>query len=86
MKVQIDSANSVRISFRGPKIGEHDDESGEYQQQTFSDTGTASDWVIMHIPESERCLVKMWIGGTPITGATLEATLRPLQSETHIAV
>lgn len=80
MKTHIDAskhANSVRISFRGPKISEHEDDVGEDQQQTFPDTAMASDWVILHIPETERPLVKMWIDGTPITGATLDATLRP---------
>lgn len=74
-------ANSVRISFRGPAISEHHKEAGQDQQQTFPDTGAASDWIVMHIPETERHFVKMWIDGTPLTGATLDATLRPFPSE-----
>ncbi|MDB5538232.1 MAG: hypothetical protein JWQ65_3107 [Devosia sp.] len=69
---------TVRITFRGPEISEHEEQAGNYQQQSFPDLATTSDWIALHIPETERRLVKMWIDDIAITGATLEASLRPL--------
>jgi hypothetical protein len=68
---------TVRITFRGPQISEHEDQVGKDQQQDFPDLATTSDWIALHIPETERRLVKMWIDDIPITGAMLEASLRP---------
>jgi hypothetical protein len=69
---------TIRITSRTPKIGEHEEGEGNFQQQIFPELTMASDWIVMHIPETERPLVKMWIDDVPITGATLAATLRPL--------
>lgn len=71
---------TIRITYRTPKIGEHEDGEGKFQQQNFPELTVASDWIVMHIPETERPLIKMWIDDVPITGATLEATIRPLSS------
>ncbi len=37
-----------------------------------------TNWIAVHIPEKERGLISLWIGGRPITGATLVTTLRTL--------
>lgn len=71
------AAMSVRIVFRGPIIAEHAEAAGTEQEQTFPDLTSMKDWVAIHILETERSLVSLWIDGTSITGATLEATLRP---------
>jgi hypothetical protein len=72
------AAMSVRIVFRGPVIAEHAEAAGTAQEQTFADLTSMTDWVAVHIPETERSMIRLWIDGTPVTGATLEATLRPI--------
>ena len=69
---------SICITYRTPQIGEHKEGEGKFQQQTFPEMIMASDWIVMHIPETERGLVKMWVDDVPITGATLQAAMRPL--------
>jgi hypothetical protein len=72
---------SIRITFRTPKIGEHAEGVGKFQQKNFPEMSMASDWIVMHIPATERGLVKMWIDDLPITGATLSAAMRPMGAD-----
>jgi len=71
-------AQFVRITFRRPAVAEQAEDVGTVQEQVFQDVATMANWVVMHIPETERSLICLWIDGRPITGATLQATLLPL--------
>ena len=69
---------NIRITYKHPKIGTDPAEAGKYKQKHFNDLEQASNWIVIHIPETERDLVRLWIGETPITGATRDAAIRPL--------
>ena len=68
---------SVRITFREPQLDEQDDQPGKYRQQNFPYLTEAVDWIGTNIAERDRQLIKLWIDDIAITGATLEAFLRP---------
>lgn len=72
---------SVRITYRTPRIGHEPEKAGKFQQKQFETAIMASDWIAIHIPEPERHLVKMWVDDIPLTGATLDAAIRPMQTD-----
>ena len=69
---------TVRIVFCGPAIAQHPEAVGTEQEQSFTDLLSMTDWVAIHVPETEREQIKLWINETPITGATLKSALLPL--------
>jgi hypothetical protein len=69
---------SVRITFRASTTDELPTDAGKFRQKQFDNLALASAWIEIHIPDVERRLVKMWVNDIPITGATLEASLRPI--------
>lgn len=69
---------SVRITYRIPVVSENAEDAGQFKQMQFDDLANASGWISVHIPETERPLVKMWVDDILITGAALEAAMRPL--------
>lgn len=81
-----DAVMTVQIVFRGPVIAEHADDAGTEQERFFNNLTSLTDWVAVHIPETERGLVKLWINGIPITGATLQATRARFPSRTWQAI
>ena len=76
--VKLRTGMTVRITFRGPAIAERTQNVGTEQEKVFTDLTAMTDWVAVHIPETQRGFVSLSINCVPITGATLEATPRPI--------
>ena len=71
-------SKSVKIICRTPKIGVQSDTESVVQQNVCAELASASDWILMHVPETERSLVRMWVGNVELKGATLARFIQPL--------
>jgi hypothetical protein len=69
---------TIRITYKQPKIGDEPQKPGKYKQKRFTHIELAASWIVLNIPETERNMIKLWVSGVPITGATRTSALRPL--------
>ena len=74
---------SVRIAFLGPSSEKREIDARPLLEREFTTLASMTEWVAVHIPQTEQRLISLWIEGTPNTGATLAATLRPLPSHSN---